>query len=298
VVPCKGRLGHLQQTAPSVLSHPGVHYCLVDYSCPERSGAWFESVFGGPIAERRAMVHRISGRPGFNKSAAHNAGAWAALQRGAESICFLDADTLTRPGFFEFVSARVRPGRFLIAGLNADGADQPSLTGVLALSAREFSKSGGFDESYEGWGGEDIEFRLRLCLLHGLDHVDIPLPLVAAIPHDNRLRTRFYTTQSPAESNARNMAKTRHKVWHEWAGRRVRAVEQAERLWFHGAAVRARALAARAARAQQPAAPSAASPPVSSAVSSAVSPTPQQRRAAPRGAILRKLQRRPGGNDA
>jgi hypothetical protein len=155
---------------------------------------------------------------------------------------------------------------------------------VLALTAREFAKSGGFDESYEGWGGEDIEFRVRLFLLHGLDPIDIPLPLVTAIPHDNHLRTRFYATQSPAESNARNMTRTRNKVWHEWAGRRVRAVEHAERLWFHGTASRARGVDPESFR-------GAGAAPAPLPV-----PSRQRRREAPRGAILRKLQRRPGGS--
>jgi GT2 family glycosyltransferase len=166
-------------------------------------------------------------RPTFNKSCAHNAGAWRAIHEGAEYLCFLDADTVVLPGFGEYVARHVRPGKFLIAGLAPGGVDVASLTGLLVVPARAFAAVGGFDESFQGWGGEDIELRLRLHLVGGLSYGEVPLELLHPIQHDDSLRTRFYEERSVARSNATNMQRIREKM-RSWPAR----PESSARLWF------------------------------------------------------------------
>src|SRR5690349_6457847 len=121
VVPCKGRLSFLQQTTASVLSQRDVGYCLVDFDCPDRCADWLEEAFPDAVAAGRAVAARVEGRPYFNKSAAHNAGARRALAAGAAHLAFLDADTLCRPGFAAWLAPRLGPDHFWIAGAGADG---------------------------------------------------------------------------------------------------------------------------------------------------------------------------------
>jgi hypothetical protein len=233
VVPCMGRLSFLQKTAGLVLAQPDVRYCLVDYSCPDRCGEWLERTFEREIGERRAVVERVGGQRLFNKSKAHNAGAWRALREGAEYLCFLDADTLVNQGFLTCVRERVTPRRFLIAGRAADGSDARSLTGLLAVHGQAFRGVGGFDESFLGWGAEDIELRLRLFLIGGLDHGDVPLSLIRPIVHDDGLRTQFYEKRNVLASNHDNMKRIQHKLATEWRDRCVRSVASAGRLWYN-----------------------------------------------------------------
>jgi hypothetical protein len=229
-----GRLAFLRHTAPLILSQPRFKFCLVDYSCPDACGDWLEATFRDAIRERRAVVERVPGQPRFNKCRAHNAGARRARSEGAEYLCFLDADTLIRPEFSEHVIARMRKDRFLIAALRPDGSDMPSMTGLLVVHGDEFAKVGGFDEKFLGWGGEDIELRLRLYLLGGLSYGDVPLTLARPMEHDDSLRTRFYAQDDIHDSNRRNMMRVYRKIETEWKPRLRKPLESAARLWYHG----------------------------------------------------------------
>jgi hypothetical protein len=229
-----GRLAFLKQTTPLALADARTRYCLVDYSCPDRCGDWLIETFPTDAASGRTVVERVTGRSLFNKSAAHNRGARRAIREGADYLCLLDADTRVTSGFFPWVAEHARPGRFLIASRLPDGTDPPSLTGLLVLHVDAFLESGGLDEGFRGWGFEDIEFRIRLRLLHGLEHADIPLGLVQAIPHGDDLRTQFYRQKSCAVSNRTNLRRLKHRIWHAWRDRWKVDPETLERLWYRG----------------------------------------------------------------
>lgn len=232
VVPCKGRLSFLQQTVGRMLSHPHIKLCLVDYSCPERAGDWFERTFAKEVAEGRAVVERVVNETLFSKTRAHNAGARRARREGAEYLCFLDADTLLEPGFWEYLLAEARPNRFLIAAKYEDGSDVPSMTGLLLVHGKAFESIQGFDERFQGWGGEDIELRLRLYMLAGQDFGFVPLALTRPIQHDDSLRSQFYTTRNILVSNQANMERLRYRMNHEWIFQSTRDPAKAAPLWF------------------------------------------------------------------
>ena len=215
VVTCMGRLEFLRRSAPRVLARHDVGYCLVDYSCPDQAGNWLESTYPKATTDGRLAVERTSGRDHFNKCVALNLGARRAIREGARWLCFLDADTLILDGFFDWLDAAAADERFLISDLRADGSDPPSLTGVLVVSSRQFARTSGFDESFQGWGGEDIEFRLRLHALHGLSFGRIPLRFLQAIEHEDALRTRFYQEQDISVSDRKNYLRLIRK-WVDW----------------------------------------------------------------------------------
>jgi hypothetical protein len=233
IVSCKDRLEFLRSTAPRILACPEVRYCLVDYACPERCGDWLSQSFPEASSDGRLLIERVPAGQYFNKSAALNTGARRALREGAEYLCFLDADTLIGDGFFTFLASQAAPARFLIAGLRPDGTDPRSLTGVLVLPAAAYSASAGFDEEFLGWGGEDIEFRLRLHVLHGLSYARIPLALLEPIEHDDSLRCRYYQERDPARSDRRNHVRLIYKL-HGWLRERGRELGAARELMFQG----------------------------------------------------------------
>jgi hypothetical protein len=106
------------------------------------------------------------------------------------------------------------------------------VTGLLVVHRDAFRQVGGFDESFRGWGGEDIEMRLRLFLLAGLDYVDVPLSLITPLAHGDGLRTQFYAEGDIRASNRDNMRYLLRKVTVEWRGRCVRDLASASRLWY------------------------------------------------------------------
>ena len=232
VVPCMGRLAFLRQSAPRLVTNSLLRYCLVDYSCPERCGEWLLREFAEEANQGRVVVENVPGRSLFNKCAAHNAGARRACREGAEYLCFLDADTLVSEGFAAWLVHNVEPDRFLITARNEDGSDKFSLTGLLVLHADAFTSSGGFDETFSGWGAEDIEFRIRLALLHGLGYGDVPGELVEALHHGDDLRTQFYRQKNAHLSNSCNLRKLKYRIRHVWRGRWRVDPASLERLWY------------------------------------------------------------------
>ena len=235
VVTCMGRLSFVKHTAAALLEGAGTGslcYCLVDFSCPDQCGAWLESTYPQLIARGDARVVRVPDRAYFHKTAALNLGARAALEAGARTLCFSDADTLVLPAAVDAVAASVGPGRFLVIDRRPGGASVPSLTGLLGVAAADFRRAGGFDEAFEDWGAEDLEMRLRLHLVHGLDPVFLPADLFAPLDHGNWLRTRFHRERDIQRSAARNYAQLRALV-RQWTGRELEEMpETARRLLF------------------------------------------------------------------
>jgi hypothetical protein len=212
IVTCMGRLEFLRQTLPTVLANVDATYCLVDYSCPERAGDWVRRAHPDECRSGRIVVISVSDQRAFHKAAALNAGARAALAGGAEYLCFLDADSVAGPDLGRFLEAQLAPARFLVELRSA------SLFGFLGVPAEAFARLGGFDERIVGYGGEDIEMRLRLRLVLGLESAELPLGHVFALPHSGELRTRHYTESDPAVSNQRNLDYVLTQV-RAWTGR-------------------------------------------------------------------------------
>lgn len=234
IVTCMGRLAFLRETAPRLLGRSDLTYCLVDYSCPDRSGDWLEGIRDQRTSAAEIVVERVPGRKHFNKCVALNRGAARALRGGASHLCFVDADTLLADEFFPWLFSRLDDRRFFIAALRPDGRDMPSLTGVLVVPAAAFAATTGFDEEFRGWGGEDIEFRLRLHVLHGLDYASIPLSLLGFIAHDDELRTRFYEEPDIQQSNRRNHLRIVHKL-DVWRRQHPCDMDRVRRLLYRGA---------------------------------------------------------------
>lgn len=195
VTPCKGRLAHVRQTAPENAPQAD-RYVFVDYDCPERSGRWVATHVPN------SLVVPVTNAPEFSKTRAHNAGARAAIDAGATWLVFADADTIMGPGTIEWIYSRLQRGRFIIAG-----REHRDLTGLLALHVRDFVDVNGFDETFRGWGAEDLDMRLRLRLALGLDYSHVPPGYLVPIEHDDSLRTAHYADRNRQATNARNMAR-------------------------------------------------------------------------------------------
>lgn len=186
IVPCMGRLEHLQRSLPPRLGWPGCENVVVDYSCPDRVGDWVEE------HARGARVVRVEGEELFNASAARNVGA--ALAR-SDWLVFVDADVIVGPALLEVLQVRAEPGVFLEAPTTSSAA------GTLAVTRADFRRAGGFDDVYRGWGEEDLDFRERLVEL-GLKPVVLSDALFDAIEHSDELRTRFYACKDCSHSLA------------------------------------------------------------------------------------------------
>jgi glycosyltransferase involved in cell wall biosynthesis len=189
VVTCKGRLAHLKQTLPMLMALPLREVVVVDYDCPEGTARWVADAF-----PKATLVH-VTDRPGFNVSIARNLGAKATT---APWLLFADVDTKIAPTFWDEVAGRLEPGAFIIA--------EPRLLelwGTFITARADFEALGGFDEVFQGWGGEDADFVQRLGLL-GRRCLTYDAGLTEALPHSDEMRMRFHVSSSRFRSGLAN----------------------------------------------------------------------------------------------
>jgi hypothetical protein len=211
-----GRLAHLKRTLPLLLD-AGLRVVLVDYSCPDRCGDWakqaeVDALSAGSLAIARVLDQRV-----FHKAQAHNLGAAAAIALGAEYLCFIDADTLVTHGFADWCREHATEGRFGIVKPTPSSGD---LTGILLVSAKDVEKLGGFDESFVGYGMEDVELRVRYRIVGGLEYDLMPSALVSSIPHGNELRMRHYVLKDRRTAVSANFRRLSALV-ERWTGEKL-----------------------------------------------------------------------------
>ena len=87
-------------------------------------------------------------------------------------LCWLDADNLTENGFVDFVYSNFKLHPNCI--LNVPYSDDTEgFGGRIVCSKHHFLKVNGYDESFVGWGYEEIDFVNRLCKT-GCKKISIP----------------------------------------------------------------------------------------------------------------------------
>lgn len=155
-----------------------------DSGCPHREAAraWLADYY--VAAGLGPVVYGDSDHEQFNRSAARNAAARAS---GADVLVFLDADALVTPGAIQSAARVARDtGRLVKPFRRAGFLTQEGTRRLLeegrwprtpdtehgltddfvglgwVIRADSFAKMGGWDEAFEGYGGEDNAFT-RAC---------------------------------------------------------------------------------------------------------------------------------------
>lgn len=150
-----------------------------------------------PPLEADRIIHVPPGPDGLRLAAARNAGAVTAIESGAELLVFLDADCIPGAQLFDWYvraagshprTVLCGPVTYLPSGIDplgdlaphtephparpnpTDGSIQPATPAEyplfwslsFAVTADAWSRTSGFDERYEGYGGEDTDFAFSL----------------------------------------------------------------------------------------------------------------------------------------
>jgi hypothetical protein len=189
IVVSKDRLHQLQQTLPLILAEPFAEVVVVDYDCPNRTGDWVQANYPS------VKVVRVADKPRFHASGARNRGAEAAT---SPWLLFMDVDVKLGPGFLESSAPRLRPGAFVIGDPRP-----PELWGTIFVRREDFDALGGYDEVFQGWGAEDVEFIDRL-LARGLEETYFDGNLAQPMFHNDELRTRHHEIKVRYQSGAIN----------------------------------------------------------------------------------------------
>ncbi|OOY49704.1 glycosyltransferase family 2 protein [Solemya velum gill symbiont] len=193
VTTCKSRLHHIKQTLPPIVAQAPDEIVVVDYGCPDKSGDWIEDHY--PTVK----VVRVNDDEDFCVARARNIGVAAT---SSEWICFIDADILITPGWLDWLRQNLHPS-FHFRSIQSDRIKGSDTWGTVLCTRQAFARSGGYDEVFRGWGGEDNDFHSRLQLA-GYSEAQFPAEYLQAIEHDDKERYAHYSIKSKLHSRIIN----------------------------------------------------------------------------------------------
>ncbi len=183
---------HLAETLPQNLKdNPESTFVVLDYGDGPDLRAVLES-----LKCDRLKVYRHNNGGTFHTAHAKNMAARLGILEGADVLVTLDADNFTGRNFEQFVADRIRPGVFLCPDHESIRAmpwgpdsERPcrGFAGRLAVRAQDFIKAGGYNEIYDTWRGEDIDFNARMGRM-GYEPVFIDTKYLNTIPHSAAVR--------------------------------------------------------------------------------------------------------------
>jgi glycosyltransferase involved in cell wall biosynthesis len=192
VTTCKGRLHHLKQTLPLMRAEGPDEMIVVDYDCPDGTGAWVEAEY------RQAKVIRVADKPRFNLCDARNHGAVLAE---SDWLFFVDADIRLAPGMLAKLRGLLAAGGFYMPewspGMPID------IWGSCVAPRATYAELGGYDEVLEGWGADDEDFYYRMQY-RGLERRHYPNDWVVPIEHEDSERVVVAATNDRFENEAVN----------------------------------------------------------------------------------------------
>jgi glycosyltransferase involved in cell wall biosynthesis len=163
---------------------------VVDFDCPQGTSCWVRANHDG------VTIVKVDNKPTFNLAMARNIGA---SRCSGDWLCFVDADVDLSSGFSQWLTENCSENNYYIADI-ARGDILGSAAGTVICTRNQFMTIGGYDEVITGWGGEDLDFYLRLEEA-GFRRALFPRQLIKqVIPHDDLTRTRYLNTVNRKES--------------------------------------------------------------------------------------------------
>jgi hypothetical protein len=181
VTTCKGRLEHLRQSLPSFLAQPDTEVIVVDYDCPDGTRVSVARDFSA------ARLVTVDDAPLFNLARARNLGAAVA---NGEWLAFLDADIVIAPDFSSRLSGYLADRGSFYRFFPLD-RETFSSNGSCLIRRNDFAAVEGYDETFDGYGGEDADMYFRLEM-SGARPAALDFSLIARIiQHDIPSRIKF-----------------------------------------------------------------------------------------------------------
>ncbi len=178
ITTCKGRLAHLKQTLPRIVSQPNVSCIVVDYDCPDGTSKWVSANF-----PQVKIVH-VENTAGFHAARARNLGAKLAT---TPWLSFFDADILLDLQFVSVVLPALKQGHHY-----RPHPPSRQTWGSFICARSDYQRVGGYDEIYRGWGTEDDDI-YEMLQIRGVKRAAFSASLISEIPHPDEMRTRFHS---------------------------------------------------------------------------------------------------------
>lgn len=199
VTTCMGRLEHLKQSVAAALERTDWSVVVVDWSDPECSGEWAESLGSPRVRAVRGVADFGPRGRLFHCSRAKNEGARKVPRDGDPVLVFSNADCLVEDGAsLSAVASSLKPKEAAYV-CRSSWRSYCGLGGFLMVRASTFDEAGGFADWMTDWSPDDFEMRIRLHLL-GSGTVRVDPAWLRLIEHSNESRVRNYRNQNMIRS--------------------------------------------------------------------------------------------------
>ena len=182
---CMNRIEHIKLTLEqNILENqlPGVEFVLLDYNSTDGLEEWVRCNMKEYLDNHILVYYKELHARKFHRT--HSRNMVMKLAEG-EIVCNLDADNYLGKGFASFVLDQFSRNRniFLTSSYN-----QRDAIGRVCVMRKDFLSINGYNESFSGYGLEDIELYNRLQK-NGLTQIYVDnSSFFRAISHTNKLR--------------------------------------------------------------------------------------------------------------
>lgn len=200
---CKGRVQHIERTLRQNIHHnPDAKFILVDYNSQDYLIDYLKARCWEEICSGQLTVYSYKEDTPFRMAHAKNMAHRLAIFEGAKPndiLCNIDADNFTGKGFANYliesftILPTLKQEVFMWSRMVKDGHGRlpRGISGRIAVTARQFLNSGGYDEKFETWSPDDKDFNLRLRRM-GYTAYEIDPYYLNAILHNDKMRFREY----------------------------------------------------------------------------------------------------------
>lgn len=192
---CMGRLYHLKETLPKNVEdnkdYPNVEFVILDYNSADNLGAWVRTNFSQLIEQKRLSYYRTED-PAFFRMA-HSKNVVCRLATG-DIVCNLDADNFTGPGLAAELARRFNEGprRLVVCG---DWQVVRGSQGRVAIRREQFLGLRGYNENFQGYGYEDLDF-INRCRALGFTVQHLDAAHLQVIQHSDEERRKNYDQEN------------------------------------------------------------------------------------------------------
>jgi len=206
---CMGRLHHLRETLPANLkaneTYEAAEFVVLDYNSGDGLEDWMQTEMRWAIEAGRVAYYRERTARFFNPRHAKNV---AHLLATGDILINLDADNFTGNGYAQrLAEIFLEPNVFVRADIR-----RPSMRGIagrLALRATDFRLLRGYDETCNGYGGDDPELCYRARVQLHLQETALAWPGEAVIQHSNVERIERFESQDDVHVSNKRYAELR-----------------------------------------------------------------------------------------
>ena len=203
---CTKRLHHIKETFLSNLKnnidYEDVEFVLLNWNSQDGMDDWVQQNLKGYIDDGVVKYLHTKQAPHFEMARTKNV---TAKNASGEIVCWVDGDNFISENYADYLNEKFNENENIILNnirrVNK-GNPASSNWGRIALMKKYFLEVGGYDETFQGWGWEERDFKQRTQLHLNLKDVKFE-------KHDANFIEHESTFHRPKRSNLRNRSLAR-----------------------------------------------------------------------------------------